>query len=93
MEIAKKQLLQELKNNNGIGFVEINDILHEIRLINENQIVFTGACWRWEQTQMPSSHGDYTILTDVLMEDDPYLSDFPEQQTYEYYNQVNEYLS
>ncbi|MFS0861261.1 hypothetical protein [Fredinandcohnia sp. 179-A 10B2 NHS] len=93
MEITRERLLQQLKNNNDIGFVEINQSLHEIRLINGNQIVFTGASWSWEQTQTPSAHGDYMLLTDVLMEDDPYLTEFPEQQTYEYYNQVSEYLS
>ncbi|MFT4415237.1 hypothetical protein ACLM5H_15355 [Fredinandcohnia humi] len=93
MEITREELVKKLKDNNGIGFVDIQNVLYEIRLVNHNQIVFSGACWKWEQTAMPSSHGDYTVLTDVLMEDQPVITSFPIQQSYDYYMEVNEFLS
>ncbi|WP_449539816.1 hypothetical protein [Ferdinandcohnia sp. Marseille-Q9671] len=93
MNLSKEEILQKLKESNGIGFVELNGVLHEIRLINENQITFSGACWKWEQTEMPSSNGDYSVLTDVLIEEDPIMHHFPLQHSYVYYETVSDFLS
>ncbi|MCC3357674.1 hypothetical protein [Bacillus sp. REN16] len=91
MTISKQELRKKLELNNGIGFVELGGVLHEIRLLNGNHIAFTGACWRWEQTEMPSAHGDYRVLTDVLVEEDPIIPKFPDQDIYEFYESVQDY--
>ncbi|WP_010282920.1 hypothetical protein [Bacillus timonensis] len=91
MNITRQQLLQKLKENDGIGFVEIDGILHEIRLLQDNLIAFSGACWRWEQAKIPSAHGDYQVVTDVLIEEDPIIPRFPTQDSYEFYPSVNDY--
>lgn len=91
MMISKQELLKKLAANNGIGFVELDGVLHEIRLLNGNQIAFSGACWKWAQTEMPSAHGDYNVLTDVLVEEDPIIPRFPTQDSYEFYETVHDF--
>ncbi|MEH7234940.1 hypothetical protein [Bacillus sp. JJ1562] len=91
MYISKQELLTKLKANNDIGFVELNGVLHEIRLLQDNLIAFSGACWKWEQTEMPSAHGDYNVLTDVLVEEDPIIPRFPTQDSYEFYETVHDF--
>ncbi|WP_077617624.1 hypothetical protein [Bacillus sinesaloumensis] len=93
MNISKHELVKKLESNHGLGFVELNEVLYEIRLLSNYQIAFTGACWKWEQTEMSSAHGDYQVLTDVLVEDEPILVNFPNQDSYEFYETVNQYLS
>ncbi|WP_453997319.1 hypothetical protein [Bacillus nitroreducens] len=91
MKISKQELIQQLKENNGIGFVELNGVLHEIRLLQDNLIAFSGACWKWEQTEMPSANGDYYVLTDVLIEEEPIIPSFPIHDTYEFYKSVHDF--
>lgn len=91
MNITRQELLQKLKTNNDIGFVELDGILHEIRLLQDNLIAFSGACWRWEQTEIPSANGDYHVITDVLIEEDPTIPRFPTQDVYEFYKSVTDF--
>ncbi|MEH7382318.1 hypothetical protein V7138_17795 [Bacillus sp. JJ1533] len=91
MNISKQELVKKLAENNGIGFVELGGTLHEIKLSNGNQITFTGACWKWEQTEMPSAHGDYHVLTDVLVEEDLMIPRFPIHDAYEFYESVQDF--
>ncbi|WP_099353640.1 hypothetical protein [Fredinandcohnia onubensis] len=91
MKISKEELIQKLESNNGYGFVELNGVLHEIKLLAGNQIAFSGACWRWEQTEMPSANGDYSVVTDVLIEGEPVIPRFPTQDSYEFYETVTDF--
>ncbi|RFB19263.1 hypothetical protein DZB84_03125 [Bacillus sp. HNG] len=91
MNISNQELLEKLSENNGIGYVELDGLLHEIRLVNGNQIAFTGACRKWTQTEMPSAHGDYNVLTDVLMEEDLMIPSFPTHDYYEFHETVHDF--
>ncbi|THE11796.1 hypothetical protein E1I69_13600 [Bacillus timonensis] len=91
MNISKQEILEKLAENNGSGYVELSGLLHEIKLLNGNQIAFTGACWKWTQTEMPSAHGDYSVLTDVLVEEDLMIPRFPTQDYYEFYESVHDF--
>lgn len=91
MLVSKKELIQQLKENNGEGIVLYNEIPYRILLTNEGTITATGEHWTWQQTNSPSSHGDYQIETDEIIKSFDHAFLLPDNISYQFYKNINNY--
>ncbi|MCA1029639.1 hypothetical protein LCL95_01175 [Bacillus timonensis] len=94
MQLSNAQLLKQLSYNNQQGVILHNDIPYEVQLTSRGDIQFTGKVWSWQTKSVPSSHGDYTLYSDVLTQNtigsSPTIDHF---ETVEFFRDINEYFS
>lgn len=92
MKVTKEELIEHLIEHNPIGVVMINNVLYEVKLSHDHSISTTGTVWNWDEVSVPSSHGDYQIITDQLVKEYNPNAQLPTQNYFEYYPSINNFL-
>ena len=94
MKLSKQEISDLLRTNNQNGVIVINGAPHEVTLTIDDDVTLTGGTWKWEESSSPSAHGDYLVEADQLIKTS--LSELPnmkEEEFYEFYSTVDEYLN